>query len=281
MKTLFCPAKLNISLEVGCRRPDQYHDIASIMLKTNFGDTMQVQVTSHDYQLHGFEVAKDKDLLYRSMIWFQQKTKLSFGLTIYLDKKIPMQAGLGGGSSNAGQLLYFLNEWFGQPIPLQSLIAESATIGADVPFLVSRATTAWVQGIGEQVLPWASRSLWFVLIGGRYTMPTVQAFAALHKQRHSIQLSEEKARLSWQQPINSWDYFNSFEQELSATYPDIKKQKDDLYQAGAHFAQLTGSGSTSFGVFLQPQQAQQALGRLKVLYPFCVMTETWQQDQPL
>ena len=131
----FSPAKLNLSFRILGKRLDGYHEIASLVSVINFGDTLTFETSSSDVLTCSDPSLPcgDSNLIARALHLFRARSSLSFGIKIHLDKRIPMQAGLGGGSSNAATTLWALNERMGRPYSLAELCFMGASLGSDVP----------------------------------------------------------------------------------------------------------------------------------------------------
>ncbi|MDH4322176.1 MAG: 4-(cytidine 5'-diphospho)-2-C-methyl-D-erythritol kinase, partial [Desulfobulbaceae bacterium] len=154
--TVKAPAKVNLYLEVTGRRADGYHDLLSFMQKLELADTIMVTL---DEEGSGVEMSAnveglpldDGNLAVRAAHAFLRETGLSGGVIIDLDKRIPIAAGLGGGSSDAAAVLTALNGMTGLPLNSDRLQATALALGADVPFLVSDFAAAWATGVGEKL----------------------------------------------------------------------------------------------------------------------------------
>ncbi len=142
MLTLNSPAKVNLFLRILRRRSDGYHDLASLFQAISLYDTIHFALSDHD------ELTCDKpgiptdstNLILKAADLFRRKTGLKFGLKAHLEKRIPHEAGLGGGSSNAATTLWALNQLHGQPASPDELIAWSGEIGSDITFFLSHGT---------------------------------------------------------------------------------------------------------------------------------------------
>ena len=150
-------AKVNIGLKVGKKRSDGYHDIDSYFLRIPFFDEITLSLEEGDYQvvIKGNEDYLEKgktDIMEKAARLYSEKTGKRFSLFIEIEKHIPEKAGLGGGSSDAASVLLFLNRYY-KCLDKQELILLAKSVGADVPFFVSEAILARINGIGEIVLP--------------------------------------------------------------------------------------------------------------------------------
>ncbi len=147
--TLLSPAKVNLFLRVLGKRPDGYHELASLISTIDLADTLTLTLSNED-SLMCTDKRIGSNLVTKSVDLFRKKTGLKFNVSIHLDKKIPIEAGLGGGSSNAATTLKGLNELLGFPVGSEELQQWSAELGSDVPFFFSSGT-AYCTGRGEFV----------------------------------------------------------------------------------------------------------------------------------
>jgi 4-diphosphocytidyl-2-C-methyl-D-erythritol kinase len=150
------PAKLNLFLRVLRKRPDGYHDLATIMQAIDLADTITLKLAPRDtfFCTDPHLPMDSNNLVVKAISLFRAYTRNNRPISLYLDKKIPTQAGLGGGSSNAATVLWGLNELFRIKLPLYTLIELASQLGSDVPFFFSQGR-AFCQGRGEifQELP--------------------------------------------------------------------------------------------------------------------------------
>lgn len=149
---LFSPAKINLFLRILGKRPDGYHELASLFQAIDLGDTLTFTLSGQDsFTCSDPHIPCDQtNLVIKALHLFRRKTNLQTPISIHLEKKIPIQAGLGGGSSNAATTLWALNALHNHPFTEQELQNWSAEIGSDIPFFFSHGT-AYCTGRGEQV----------------------------------------------------------------------------------------------------------------------------------
>jgi 4-diphosphocytidyl-2-C-methyl-D-erythritol kinase len=152
MLTLFSPAKINLFLRILGKRPDGYHEIASLFQAIDLGDTLTFTFSKEDKLTCSDPTLPcgGSNLVMKAVDLFRRKTQLPFYIDIHLEKRIPTQAGLGGGSSNAATTLWALNALHNFPVTEQELQTWSADIGSDIPFFFSLGT-AYCTGRGERV----------------------------------------------------------------------------------------------------------------------------------
>ena len=152
------PAKLNLFLHVVGRRADGYHLMQSVFVLLDLCDTLDFDksaspvVTREDCHTNGSTALPEQDLVVRAAVLLQQATGCTLGARIRLNKRIPMQAGMGGGSSDAASCLLALNRLWGTGLSRQQLMTLGLKLGADVPFFLF-GQNAWVEGIGDELSP--------------------------------------------------------------------------------------------------------------------------------
>ncbi len=265
--TLHCPAKINLRLKVVKKRPDGYHEIETIFQKISLYDEIILQRTTQK----GFTLTVDTSLIpsdttnlisRAASLLIQDRGAIPTGVSIHLKKKIPVGAGLGGGSSNAALTLLGLNRLLGLGLTREYLQQLAAQLGADVPFFVSRCTTAYATGIGEKITPLELQSrLWFLIVYPDVSISTAWAYSEISK--YNLLTKSEKntiftnSVLSLNKVISLLE--NDFERVVEPEYPEVRKIKENIMQAGAAGTLLSGSGSSVFGVFATKTECQKAL----------------------
>lgn len=253
MLTLFSPAKINLFLKVISKRPDGYHDLASVFQTISLADQITIEqaeknsLTSSDPKLR----CDHTNLIIQALELFQKKTGSKNFFKIHLIKKIPIEAGLGGGSSNAATALWGCNHLTHSNIPLKDLQEWGAEIGSDVPFFFSQGT-AFCTGRGEKVfnLPNSSaQSLWVVKPPEK--LSTAKVFRNFNFDNAGIHNSPEVDLVKFCSEASP--HFNDLELTAFSLEPSLKKLKDLLVDSGFKTVLMTGSGSAFFclgnGVF--------------------------------
>ncbi len=266
--TVLAPAKINLVLRIFDRRPDGFHNLWSIMLTVGLEDELQIslQPDREDIQLRcdTADLAADQsNLVYRAAAAVVARMQKPVGLRIQLRKRIPMGAGLGGGSSDAAATLLGLNRLLQLEWSPAELAAIGQTLGSDVPFFLF-APSAVVTGRGETVRPVSMKGAgWVVLINPGFGIDTKWAYQELAATRGAVRPLSEIQRHMDGQPTFTWEQVtvageNDFEAPVFAAHGDLKDIKQSLLSHGAALALLSGSGATVFGLFADPTTAQQA-----------------------
>ncbi|MGM9746703.1 MAG: 4-(cytidine 5'-diphospho)-2-C-methyl-D-erythritol kinase [Paludibacteraceae bacterium] len=258
---VFPNAKINLGLNVvGCR-PDGYHDIETVFYPINVCDALEVvPAADTSFEVVGQPIAgsTESNLVMRAYRLLQRDFRLP-DVQITLLKKIPMGAGLGGGSSDAAFMLKLLNTQFALGVSDERLEAYAATLGADCAFFV-RNVPAFAEGIGDRLTPLSlSLSSWkILLLKPAVHVSTAEAYAEVPCRRWTHPLADVIQR-----PVNEWNglLFNDFERSVFARHPELALIKQRLYECGAVYASMSGSGSTIYGLFA-PDFDEAAFARL-------------------
>lgn len=255
--------KINIGLDVLRRREDGYHDLSTVMVPVEgLYDVVEVEpCDGEDNEFYSLglvvDCPADQNLCIKAARLMQQQYGVG-GVSITLDKRVPFGAGLGGGSSDATAVIMAMNEIFSLSLDEATLIALAAKIGSDTAFFV-RNTPQLCEGRGEVMTPidLNLKGLWLVLIKPDEGVSTREAYAGVKPQEPERALVE---RLS--EPIEMWQgsVKNDFERSVFASHPNIAKVKQQLLDAGAVYASMSGSGSTLFGLFAGREQAEKLRG---------------------
>ena len=201
------------------------------------------------------------NLVVRALDMLQKKLGIKEGMRVHLNKKIPMGAGLGGGSSDAAAALLGgwtlwkkKNDIFKKPKRVPPVLQTCAKmLGADVAFFL-KGGTAWAEGVGERLTPMKKKaSRWMVLVYPHVHVATPLAYRLLDKARKKSREENGGDPLSWRarpasfRQLRSKNFFNSFEPVILRSFPEIKKAKTALVSLGGEGVMMSGSGSTVFG----------------------------------
>jgi 4-diphosphocytidyl-2-C-methyl-D-erythritol kinase len=280
-KKIRAPAKINLHLSVGEKRPDGFHSIESVFVPVSLYDTIDFQFSPRfefSVMITGMDgIPPEKNLMYKAACLFHEKTGLGFSLTLGIEKNIPQGAGLGGGSSNAAAILNTLNEVSGTPLPHSALLDMAAQIGSDVPFFIE-GKPAWVTGRGEILTPFAlKKDLFLVLVKPDFDSGTAEAYRLLDAARSRLQnvrppLPSATLDTALEQPPAQWPFYNDFQHVfLSDHHPrsgDYRQLFSDLRESGTPFIALSGSGSAAFGVYETENAATRAAAQLQKHHTF-------------
>lgn len=269
---IHAPAKVNLVLRVLARRPDGYHDLWSLMQTVGLEDELHVRVRhdSSEVRLHcdNPQLPVDgRNLVHRAATAVLQQVGRPFGVDIQITKRIPLAAGLGGGSSDAAATITALDKLLGLGWSAEEKARLGRTLGSDVPFFF-HAPTALVQGRGEEVVPvTVTGNRWIVLVNPGFPIETRWAYECLSQTRQGVRpLSEKllaltrKAVLTWEEVLPLME--NDFEVALDSTHTALGMIKRSLLGHGAEAALLSGSGATVFGIFRDEHRAVQAQGSM-------------------
>lgn len=256
--TIQAPAKINLHLEIHQRRSDGFHDLRSIFQQISLSDTIDIRIETaavFSCRVSGtIGIAERENSMYRAASKFYEALGTGGALQIACTKRIPMQAGLGGGSSDAAAVLKALNEVEGNPMSRKELSAIGAAIGSDVPFFL-HGPAALVSGRGEVVEPITARGdLSGLLLIPPFGISTPEAFRDLDAYRarkgskyYTIQ-SESDLKWLYLNPVTSWRFTNDFTPVLYEAYPDYQFLSEILMDAGFPFLTISGSGSSMIGI---------------------------------
>ena len=260
------PAKVNLALAVTGKRADGYHELITLMACIDLYDRIRFHFQAPEISIRC--AAKnvpedDTNLAFRAAARFRdalrRKTAMrSFGLRMDLDKRVPVGAGLGGGSSNAATVLRVLNRHFDHPFTPQELASLALPLGADVPyFLYGRP--AIVTGIGEQIKPYYGlRPAAMLIVFPGIGLSTAGVYGALNLRLTKCEKKLRKFLLKKEAFETGVHLCNDLESPAIQICPDIMAVKTALTAQGAEGTLMTGSGSAVVGFFKDAQAAQQA-----------------------
>ena len=264
---ILAPAKVNLSLEILRKRADGYHQIRSLIQPIRLFDTLWLKTGSKGLQIHcpnHPELENESNLVVRAVHLLEKELDLPLPFSIRLIKKIPIGAGLGGGSSDAAAVLSGINQWLGNPVPQERLRVLAAKIGSDVPFFLSKET-ALALGRGERIVPWPGfPRWWYVLIYPGFSISTSWAYNQvkfpLTRREKTINIRRLKAK---EEILGKEPLTNDLEAVVQPFFPVLGKIKKALREQGCLQALMSGSGSTIFGIWETRKKAQEAYHRLK------------------
>lgn len=244
MLTLFSPAKVNLFLRITGSRSDGYHNLASLFQTISLGDLLYLALSDKDeLTCNDLSIPTDaSNLILKAVDLFRRKTGFCCNVKVYLDKKIPLQAGLGGGSSNAATVLWGLNALTGAQFSTKKLQEWSAEIGSDLPFFFSEGT-AFCTGRGEivQNLPKINYPPMTVVKPkmGLSTPAVFSRFRTIGLIKRKMRDDEEIQNAL----LGKLSFYNDLEPAAFQELPDLVYIKEKLLKTGFQEVILTGSGS--------------------------------------
>jgi 4-diphosphocytidyl-2-C-methyl-D-erythritol kinase len=251
--------KINLGLNVVERRPDGYHNLETVFYPVPICDTLEVfemddafpSPYNCDLKVTNITIDGDeqKNLVVRAYNLLKQDFPSLPRIHAHLYKDIPTQAGMGGGSSDCGFMITLLNEQFHLGLSNEQMIRYAARLGADCAFFILNKP-CYAEGIGERLEPIdLDLSGWYLaVVRPNIPVPTKEAFSLITPQHPA-----KNCRDIVMQPVETWRYglTNDFEKSVFALHPEIGDIKDRLYDLGATYAAMSGSGSSLFGLFRQ------------------------------
>jgi 4-diphosphocytidyl-2-C-methyl-D-erythritol kinase len=269
------PCKVNLLLNILSKRPDGFHELETVMQPVNFCDELSFERGGNGIQLLCSDKTLPTDsrnLVFRAAENFLAAAKISDSVKIHLEKKIPLAAGLGGGSGNAATTLLALNELFGQPLSLAKLHELAAALGSDIPFFLY-SKPALATGRGEKVeslenFP-ALRDKVFLLIHPGFGISTPWAYqnlarfpAALNGQKSRAQKLISLLRTA-DLKMAAREFYNSLEAPALEKFLILGLFQEFLRANGALAALMSGSGSTTFAICETVSSAESLLEKFK------------------
>jgi 4-diphosphocytidyl-2-C-methyl-D-erythritol kinase len=270
-------AKINLTLDVLGKRTDGYHALATVMQTIDLYDTFCLTLTENrriEVLCDIPELSSNDNLAARAAeLLLQRRDALQpvrqpEGLTIELAKRIPVAAGLGGGSSDAAAVLCALQQWWKIPMSQAEMVALAASLGSDVPFFLTGGL-ALCEGRGEVVTPLPSHEMgfmrWLVLLKPPIGLSTATIFRHLSASDYTDGRYSRAFSASVQAgaSLQREHLHNSLERGVLERYPEVARAKADMLLAGAQWVQLSGSGPTLFAPFPELKAASDVQQRLQ------------------
>lgn len=270
--------KINLGLNIVAKRPDGYHDLETVFYPVPLCDALEIKKmddefpspTPIDLKITGnvVECNESKNLVVKAYRLLAQDYKLP-RIHAHLVKRIPTQAGLGGGSADAAYMIRLLDERFRLNMGNAEMERYAAQLGADCAFFIT-SEMAYATGIGEILTPVDNEEnnlegYYLALVKPNVAISTAEAFASITPKK-PIKNCRDIVR----QPIDTWrsELTNDFEKPIFAIHPILATVKEKLYEQGALYAQMSGSGSTIFGIFGQKPRNIEEL--FPDMFTYCV-----------
>ena len=286
--TAFAPAKINIGLKVFPKRQDCYHDIKSIFTVVNLRDELTVSLSGQNnsciVECDNFALPKENTFT-KAYKAFCVLTGNDRGVHVKVDKKIPAGGGLGGGSSDSSSFLKSIDILLDTHLSDSTLNEISGQVGSDVYFftnaqraveyeeqLLGKRFAALVEGRGDQVSPMEARNDFSVLLvfpGESVSTPLAYSLVDEFYGKKLKGEKNENLEQVYKKPVKDWSFKNDFTVPVISQFPKIKTALESLKFAGADFVDMSGSGSTVFGIFED---------RNRALFAKKKLDEDWQTE---
>jgi 4-diphosphocytidyl-2-C-methyl-D-erythritol kinase len=256
-----CPAKVNLYLRVVGRRPDGYHEVVTVMQPLSLADELTAALGGRGLSLecdHPDLPRGEANLVWQAALKFGEATGQRLRVRFRLHKRIPLAAGLGGGSSDAAGALLALNALSGKPLPPARLHELASLLGADVPFFLGRGPAVG-RGIGTQLSPVALPPYCYLLLNPGLPLSTRWVYENLDLG----QLTAGPERDTWNSEQPEQWVVNDLATVACDRFPELKDLLGRLKQLGARAQGLSGSGPTVFGLFPTLEAAREAGRRVR------------------
>lgn len=258
----FAPAKINLYLKVTAKRPDGYHELDSVMAPVAIYDTITLERTGSRDGISVFSSGSphvgsgESNICHRAAKFFFERSGKAGGVSITVEKNIPVGAGMGGGSSDAATVIMALETLFGTRLTEKDRRDAAFAVGADVPFFFARGP-ARIGGIGDNVVPVAiEEPLWLVVVHPGIFLSTAAVFSGLNMGLTIKSRVNTIAHFNFQGI--SEGLANDLEQPALALAPEIGRALSELGAEKCAASMMTGSGSAVFGLFPGPDEAKAA-----------------------
>lgn len=281
-------AKINLGLDVLRKREDGYHELRMVMQSIGIYDTIQLKITEEPgirvVTSHPELPTGEDNLAYRAAKLLMDEFGIGRGLQIDLQKRIPVAAGLAGGSSDAASVLMGVNELFDLHLSQEDLMKRGVRLGADIPYCIMRGT-ALAEGIGEKLTRLPDAPECFVLLA----KPGIHVSTGfVYGNLRADSLTDHPDIDGQTEAIRNGDFYrmaelmgNVLETVTVPAHPVIRKIQEEMMRLGAVNAMMSGSGPTVFGLFDSRERAQSAYETLRrgTLAPEVFLTEFFRPEQ--
>jgi 4-diphosphocytidyl-2-C-methyl-D-erythritol kinase len=262
--------KINLSLDVIGKRPDGYHDVAMIMQTVNICDTLTMSIRDDENicittDLEGLTCGED-NLVYKAIEMLRKEFEITKGVTVFLEKRIPMAAGMAGGSADCAAALKGMNELFELGLDDKALMERGVKLGADVPYCVIGGT-ALCQGIGEVITPLSPLTKGHLVVATPdVNVSTPWVYKNLILNENTIHPDTElmlKAVKDENIELLAKNMYNVLETVTAKEYGVITKLENIMKDGGALGSIMSGSGPTVFGIFDDESKAKAVYSTIK------------------
>lgn len=273
-------AKVNLSLEVKGKRDDGYHLLSMVMQSIELHDTISIEkntnkniiITSNSNNIP----CDERNIAYKAVSLFNRTLSLDTGYNIFIQKNIPSEAGMGGGSADAAGVLLALNKFNDDIFPIKKLMEMGLELGADVPFCIVGGTKL-AEGIGEEFTELKDVEMKLLIVKPKSSISTAQAFKKL--KLDNITNNPDTNKLV--EAINKGDKESIYKYMNNALYDsslEFAPEMDDIIRImnefGSRRAMMTGSGSTVFGIFEDDEALKKAYEYFSNIYKDVYITKT-------
>ncbi len=266
-------AKINLSLDIVGKRADGYHLLSSVFQSIDLYDEVTIEKSSEmSLTCSEASLSGNDNLAFKVAKLMKDKFGFDNNYNIHINKKIPLAAGLAGGSTDAAAVIKGINELENLSLSIEEMIDLALPLGADIPFCLVGGT-ALVEGIGEEITPIKAEQFYHLLLVNPAkelsTKKVFQQFSldTMENRPHNKDLINALAQSDYKGFITS--LANVLEQPAMHLMPEIAEIKKLLLHSGADYAQMSGSGASVFGIFKTRQQAEQAQQKIKSTYDLC------------
>lgn len=265
---VFPKVKINLGLRITGKRNDGFHDIETLFYPVNYCDALEMVINTGGSDMdiltvtgHELHDNPEKNLVLKAVKRLREYSSFPF-MNIHLHKNIPAGAGLGGGSSDAAGALKILRKIFSLPLDNDKLKTIAASLGSDCPFFIDEQPV-FAYGRGEILEPAGNilAGLYIIILNPGFSVSTKEAY------ENCIPAKPERALSDLvKNPINSWKnlIINDFEMTVFKRYPQIGMIKQTLYDSGALYSSMSGSGSSVYGIFEKKTEINETIRKLLI-----------------
>ena len=245
----FPNAKLNLGLSITGKREDGFHFIETLMVPTTFCDALEfVESKTDTFSISGIKISgsKESNLVVKALNLVREKHDIP-PLKIHLHKNIPAGSGLGGGSADGSFMIKMLNEYFKLGIKTEEMESMASLLGSDCSFFIKNSPQV-VKGTGEimEEIDFHLPGEYLIILRPNFSISTKEAYSGIKINHNPPKIKDIISR-----NISDWknSVINEFEAKIAKGHPQIEEIKNKLYDSGAMYASMSGSGSAVFGVF--------------------------------